>query len=129
MCHSLGRKSQAREVFLKRSVGASVSIDGRDRKRVKSTVIPLAGETSPLHHPRLSLAELTGFPKGMLGQRDRRAVCPQEEHLTFHLLNLLGEEGMSGLAGALGKGHQRQLNIHKGSDFSVRGGRECECWG
>ena len=44
-------------------------------------------------------------------------------------LNLLGEEGMSGLAGTLGKGHQRHLNIHKGSDFSVREGRECECWG
>lgn len=80
MRHSSGRKSQAREVFLKRSVGASVSIDGRDGKRVESTVIPLAGETRPLHHPRLSMAELTGFPKGMLGPRDRRAVRPQEEH-------------------------------------------------
>ena len=127
MRHSSGRKSKAREVFLKTSVGASVSIDGRDRKRTESTVIPLAGGMRPLHHPRLSMAELTGFPKGMLVQRDRRAVRPQEEHLRSHLLNLLGAEGMSGLAGALGKGHQGHLNTHKGSSFSVRGGREGEC--
>lgn len=81
--YTLWEKAKSQESLQKKTIRWEhpVSIDGRDRKRTESTVIPMAGGMRPLHHPRLSMAELTGFPKGDAGQRDRRAVCGPKKNI------------------------------------------------